>query len=391
MIDSLITPETISAENTSWEDESGYHVGYDTNNDGQYDTVETYAGFDAYGNPTHYEISYDTDHNGMMDTVMGVDMNEYGQQVDTYESYDYDQDGRMDMTKLYVDNTGDGEFDQVTTTRLDTSDSDVVMTMDTQIDLSGNHQADQGINMQFIDQTGNGEPDIVHLELTDGQGNVLEQQDMTYEEFINMNQMNYSSACMGENLAAQFNPDATDPDAVAGTPAEDMEHWEYQGQTGRCAIYAQKFAIEAITGREIPIEELVAVAEENGWFVPGENEGTVSLNMDKLVEYYGVENEMSFNNDIESLEEALNDGHKVIVSVDSGQIWKGEENDIFSPETTADHAVEVIGIDRTDPENPMVVLNDSGTPNGRGELVPLEVFENAWSAGDSQMIECWAA
>lgn len=391
MIDSLITPETISAENTSWEDESGYHVGYDTNNDGQYDTVETYAGFDAYGNPTHYEISYDTDHNGMMDTVMGVDMNEYGQQVDTYESYDYDQDGRMDMTKLYVDNTGDGEFDQVTTTRLDTSDSDVVMTMDTQIDLSGNHQADQGINMQFIDQTGNGEPDIVHLELTDGQGNVLEQQDMAYEEFINMNQMNYSSACMGENLAAQFNPDATDPDAVAGTPAEDMEHWEYQGQTGRCAIYAQKFAIEAITGREIPIEELVAVAEENGWFVPGENEGTVSLNMDKLVEYYGVENEMSFNNDIESLEEALNDGHKVIVSVDSGQIWKGEENDIFSPETTADHAVEVIGIDRTDPENPMVVLNDSGTPNGRGELVPLEVFENAWSAGDSQMIECWAA
>ncbi|MCI7051379.1 MAG: C39 family peptidase [Bacteroidales bacterium] len=391
MIDSLITPETISAENTSWEDESGYHVGYDTNNDGQYDTVETYAGFDAYGNPTHYEISYDTDHNGMMDTVMGVDMNEYGQQVDTYESYDYDQDGRMDMTKLYVDNTGDGEFDQVTTTRLDTSDSDVVMTMDTQIDLSGNHQADQGINMQFIDQTGNGEPDIVHLELTDGQGNVLEQQDMTYEEFINMNQMNYSSACMGENLAAQFNPDAADPDAVAGTPAEDMEHWEYQGQTGRCAIYAQKFAIEAITGREIPIEELVAVAEENGWFVPGENEGTVSLNMDKLVEYYGVENEMSFNNDIESLEEALNDGHKVIVSVDSGQIWKGEENDIFSPETTADHAVEVIGIDRTDPENPMVVLNDSGTPNGCGELVPLEVFENAWSAGDSQMIECWAA
>ena len=391
MIDSLITPETISAENTSWQDESGYHVGYDTNNDGQYDTVETYAGFDAYGNPTHYEISYDTDHNGMMDTVMGVDMNEYGQQVYTYESYDYDQDGRMDMTKLYVDNTGDGEFDQVTTTRLDTSDSDVVMTMDTQIDLSGNHQADQGINMQFIDQTGNGEPDIVHLELTDGQGNVLEQQDMTYEEFINMNQMNYSSACMGENLAAQFNPDATDPDAVAGTPAEDMEHWEYQGQTGRCAIYAQKFAIEAITGREIPIEELVAVAEENGWFVPGENEGTVSLNMDKLVEYYGVENEMSFNNDIESLEEALNDGHKVIVSVDSGQIWKGEENDIFSPETTADHAVEVIGIDRTDPESPMVVLNDSGTPNGRGELVPLEVFENAWSAGDSQMIECWAA
>ena len=66
----------------------------------------------------------------------------------------------------------------------------------------------------------------------------------------------------------------------------------------------------------------------------------------------------------------------------------GDENNIFSPETRADHAVQVIGIDRTDPACPMVVLNDSGTPNGCGELVPLDVFENAWNAGDSQMIIC---
>ena len=112
--------------------------------------------------------------------------------------------------------------------------------------------------------------------------------------------------------------------------------------------------------------------------------------MDKLLEYYGVEHEMSFDNGIDSLEEALKDGKNVIVGVDSGQIWYGEDNNIFSPDTRADHAVQVIGIDRTDPDAPMVVLNDSGTPEGRGELVPLDVFENAWNAGDSQMIICYA-
>ena len=58
--------------------------------------------------------------------------------------------------------------------------------------------------------------------------------------------------------------------------------------------------------------------------------------------------------------------------------------------TVADHAVEVIGFDYSDPNNPMVILNDSGTPDGCGELVPLDVFVNAWEAGDCQMIECWA-
>ena len=130
------------------------------------------------------------------------------------------------------------------------------------------------------------------------------------------------------------------------------------------------------------------MAEEHGWFNEATGSGTTTLNMDKLLEYYGVDHQMSFDNDIDTLENALKNGNNVIVGVDSGQIWYGNENNIFSPETNADHAVQVIGIDRTDPDSPMVVLNDSGTPDGCGELVPLEVFENAWNAGDAQMIVC---
>ena len=132
------------------------------------------------------------------------------------------------------------------------------------------------------------------------------------------------------------------------------------------------------------------VAEENGWFHEDLDLYTSALNMDKLLDYYNINHEMSFDNDIEAIEEAFNNGHKVIVGVDSGQIWHGDDNNIFSPMTVADHAVEVIGFDYSDPNNPMVILNDSGTPDGCGELVPLDVFENAWKAGDCQMIECWA-
>ena len=108
--------------------------------------------------------------------------------------------------------------------------------------------------------------------------------------------------------------------------------------------------------------------------------------MDKMLTYYNINHDVVFDANIEQLEAELNNGSKLIVSVDSGQIWYGEANDIFSPSTRADHAVQVIGIDHADPDNPMVVLNDSGTPMGCGEMVPLDVFENAWSAGDHQLI-----
>ena len=62
---------------------------------------------------------------------------------------------------------------------------------------------------------------------------------------------------------------------------------------------------------------------------------------------------------------------------------------MFSPLSGANHAVEVIGIDYSDPEHPMVILNDSGPQNGCGEMVPLDQFLDAWQDGDNLMIECY--
>ena len=137
----------------------------------------------------------------------------------------------------------------------------------------------------------------------------------------------------------------------------------------------------------IDIEEFSEIAKEHGWFT--EDGGTTFLNMNNMLNYYGIENEMVFHQSIEDIEDCLNEGGKVIVSIDCHEIWYGEDNNIFAPESSSNHAVEVIGIDRTDPEHPMVILNDSGSPKGRGEMIPLEVFEGAWEDGDCQMIKCY--
>lgn len=361
----------------------------DLNGDGNVDIEQHLTGCDIFGNPTHQEVAIDTDNNGLYDTFTTSEADEYGNLVAFSESNDYNQDGVIDMERMLMDTNGDGILDTSVVTHMDNTDNQVVSTTEINTDLTGDHSADLSGKIVTLDTTGDGVPDMVELYYADANGNFGEPETMSYDEYLTLNELDYST---GSDIPApfgQFDPN-TDSDLVIGDPSADMENWEFQGNTGRCAIYAQKFAIEQITGQEIPIEELVSVAEENGWFDESKGGGTTSLNMTKLLDYYNVDNDLSFDNDISDLEKALNDGNKVIVSIDSDQVWSDAPNDIFVPEYSSDHAVEVIGIDKSDPDQPMVVLNDSGHPNGCGELVPLDVFENSWEAGDSQMIVCYA-
>lgn len=401
MIDELITLDMsgdgFDDSQLFFDENGGCAIVSDFDYDGNYEQLTYFSGTDFWGNPTDVMVMVDTDNDGNLDTGFFDHADEFGNLVAHGEFNDYNQDGQLDMAKMYYDSNGDGLFDAVTTIHADNSDSPVLQTMDINLDQTGDQTPDVSIHTEILDTTGNGQPDMVELSMTDSYGQEFSYE-MPYDEYLEAigdeegAGFAFTTTCFPGNTvgASQFDPSLADPNLVSGDPATDMEHWEFQGPTGRCAIYAQKFVIEEAIGREVPIEELVAVAEEHGWFNEAEGGGTTTLNMDKLLEYYGVDHEMSFDNDIDALEQALNEGKNVIVGVDSGQIWYGDPNNIFSPETQADHAVQVIGIDHTDPNNPMVVLNDSGTPNGCGELVPLDVFENAWNAGDSQMIVCVA-
>jgi hypothetical protein len=65
------------------------------------------------------------------------------------------------------------------------------------------------------------------------------------------------------------------------------------------------------------------------------------------------------------------------------------EDSPFAPGVDANHAVEVIGIDSSDPDNIMVILNDPGSPDGCGSMIPLEEFEDAWADSDNFMVTAY--
>lgn len=334
----------------------GLTTMYDTIGDGQVDMVLRLN--DPLGD-SGYSMALDTDANGIPDTFYGeLDMDGDGYAETLFMGNDYDQDGSLDVIKAYIDTNIDGNPDAVMTIRpdVDTEGNDVIKIV-ADMDLTGDHSSD-----------------------------------LHYEDVIPANSAFPSDKFQWGMMGSACDNGLFDPETpeefVAGNPAQDMEVWECQGQTNRCALYSQKFAIEQLTGQEIDIEEFARTAEENGWF--SEDDGTKTLNMNKMLVHYGIDHDMQFDCTMEQLETELRNGNKIIVSVDSGQIWHGEANDIFSPATQSDHALQVVGIDYSDPQNPMVVLNDSGTPMGRGEMVPYDTFENAWSAGDHQMIVCRA-
>lgn len=333
--------------------DDGMTYGYDTNGD---EIVDTLMGpMEINGQMTDATM-YDSDSNGVFDTfAYSIDTDGDGINESLVIARDYDQEGTMDNIKIYTDSDLNGEAETVTNMHSDTENPDVAYRVEVDVDQNGDHQSDYHYE------------DIIPADGTD---------------------LQFTPTAMGSPAPDGTFDINTPEELVVGDPAEDMENWEFQGRTYRCALYSQKFVIEELRDIDIDIEEFAEIASENGWFT--EESGTTSLNMDKMLEYYNIDHDVLFDADMEDLETALANGEKVIVSVDSGQIWDGEYNDIFSPATVSDHALQVIGIDNSDPNNPMVILNDSGSPTGRGEMVPLETFENAWGASDHQMIVCRA-
>lgn len=377
----------------------------DFNGDGFLDTMavmDDYNGDGIVDGTTYYtdsnydgfydQISFvgDTNNDGIADAfVSQCDTNGDGYMETTERMYDYDQDGFYDSHKSYQDWNYDGQAELVSNEYVDKNG---IHTIDTDLDYNGDGVADESYTEQRFDSDGDGFEESSYMEMDyDGDGNI---DNAGYFYIDAVSQEYYPVDYWGaipSNGALEldnFDPSQSDPELVSGDPGQSMEEWEFQGDTNRCALYSQKFVIEELTGKDVPIEDIVDIATENGWF--SEDSGTASLNMTKVLDAYGIENEMSFHNDIDDIKKCLEDGGKVIVSIDADQVWYGEDSNIFSPADSANHAVEVIGIDYSNPEEPMVILNDSGSPNGCGEMVAMDVFEDAWAAGDKQMVECYA-
>lgn len=338
-----------------------YVEACDTNGDGTFDLMMMYSDTNGDGCPNVVMEALDSDNNGQYDMYQQTHIASDGVADVIVKAHDYNQDGIIDSTTTYTDYNHDGKYDEVVKAH-DSNGDGLLDKAEVYVDATGTGTADYSGKYTIDPATG-----ILIPTLADG----FEIGGTTYTELEN------------------YQPNCNYPEGVSGDPAQSMTYWECQGDTNRCALYSQKFVIEELSPEieNIDIEEFAAIAKEHGWFT--EDGGTTLLNMNNMLDYYGIENEMTFHNTIDDIEACLNNGGKVIVSIDSCEIWYGEEDNIFSPESCSNHAVEVIGIDRTDPAHPMVILNDSGTPNGRGEMIPLDVFEGAWEDGDCQMISCY--
>lgn len=160
-----------------------------------------------------------------------------------------------------------------------------------------------------------------------------------------------------------------------GNPVYDAQFWQEQTTPFTCAVQAQRGIIEEFTGQPVSEAQLVYDATSHGWL----NDGGMSPNdVGKILDLYGVPSHHRTGGTVEELMDELSHGHKVIVGVDSEEIWKhGQPLDGFFHHA-ADHAVWVTGINNDDPGNPKVIINDSGDPHGGGKEYELSRFESAW-------------
>lgn len=130
-------------------------------------------------------------------------------------------------------------------------------------------------------------------------------------------------------------------------------------------------------------EQLQSEAEEQGWYRKGE--GTPMDFMGQHLENRNIPYSLTEGNGVENLVSELSQNHKVIVAVDSGELWNPgiEENfeDLYCGKIP-DHALRVEGIDMA---NDTVIVTDSGTGAFRTEY-SIPEFMDAWEDSNCLMV-----
>lgn len=183
-----------------------------------------------------------------------------------------------------------------------------------------------------------------------------------------------------EQSVVNETPEATD--LVAGTPEKDLENWHMQSETNSCAICCQEFVAEQLLDHDLSEQELTKFATEQGWYNP--ETGTTISDVGKVLEAVGLEVKREYNQTLSDVFSELEDGHKVIVGVNNMVLDRPELAEL--PGFRANHAVQVIGIDYSNPEGVQVILNDSGVPDGKGRVVSAETFAKAWNTSQRFMV-----
>ena len=173
--------------------------------------------------------------------------------------------------------------------------------------------------------------------------------------------------------------DAQNPESeMHGRPWYDLRFWDHQMLSFNCGVVVQKMILNAY-GIPLTEGELTEIAIDRGWLTEG---GMSPADVGKLLEHFGIETHAVVGATVDDLIAELQQGHCVIVAV--------RGNDLFFPDDpieevldefdgdAADHVVWVTGIDNSDPDNPIIYVNDSGNPDGAGRAYTLDEFVDGW-------------
>ena len=185
-----------------------------------------------------------------------------------------------------------------------------------------------------------------------------------------------------------FNPDELDlqtssmeqvltDDDFIGNPISDTALWQEQTTGFTCAVLSERGVIEAYTGYPVSESELVYHATANGWLT---DNGMSPIHVGRLLDMYDIPNHAVANASMEDIMSELAQGHRVIVGVNTDQLNNPDSQTGEFIAQAADHAVWVTGVDMSDPNNPQVIINDSGTPDGAGIVYDLNQFKDAWKS-----------
>lgn len=178
-----------------------------------------------------------------------------------------------------------------------------------------------------------------------------------------------------------------DNEYYIGNPGAQFDDWIFQ-DADNCAVAAETSIINQFGGEHMSLDDASYISASHGWYQPGE--GTQPDEIGNLMDLAGIPNHAVQGATMDQLAMELQNGNGVIVAVNADELWdEGIWNDIkqffldaFGLDTSdfnpADHAVVVTGIDVSDPDHPMAIINDSGVPNGAAVRYPLDQFTDAW-------------
>ncbi len=166
---------------------------------------------------------------------------------------------------------------------------------------------------------------------------------------------------------------------------EDVNfHNGTQSMNGFCAVDSVAGIVSCFKNEHVSEADAVGRAAAEGLLKineSGEWSGMTLKETEKLLDLYDIDSDIIENCTVNDLREHLSQNRKIILPVDSDELW-GK----LDFENAPDHAIWLVGIDDSNLNEPVAIINDTGDPNGQGRVIPLSLLEDAWDDSGNRML-----